>query len=187
MYLGRIPLREPPGALTCFSGGVRRNEFVHETRPQRPTSQVTLFSLPFERTIVKRFPDNPDLADVQAEFAGDRYAYVSTGCRVVEAWKGHAICEMEITENHRNAMHNVMGGAIYTLADYALAIACNIGEEPTVSVSSTIEYLKATKGTRLIADANVDRSGRTMGFYTIDVTDDLGVKIARMVSTCVRP
>ena len=48
-------------------------------------------------------------------------------------------------------MGNVMGGAIFTLADFALAIACNIGEDPTVAVNNTIEYLNSTKGSTLIA------------------------------------
>ena len=79
-----------------------------------------------------------------------------------------------------------MGGAIFTLADYALAIACNIGEEPTVSASNTIEYMHAPKGTRLIATASTDRSGRSLGFYTVDVKDDLGTPVAKMTATCFR-
>ena len=83
-------------------------------------------------------------------------------------------------------MGGVMGGAIFTLADYALAIACNMGENPTVSVSNTIEYLARAKGTQLIATCDADKSGRSVGFYTIDVTDELGTKVARMTATCFR-
>ena len=35
-----------------------------------------------------------------------------------------------------------MGGAIFTLADFALALASNIGMPPSVSVSSAIDYMK---------------------------------------------
>ena len=83
-------------------------------------------------------------------------------------------------------MGNVMGGAIYTLADFALAVACNVSEKPTVSVSSTIEYLSTAKGSRLIATADANKSGRALGFYTIDVTDELQTPVARMVATCFR-
>ena len=79
-----------------------------------------------------------------------------------------------------------MGGAIFTLADFALAIASNTGGNPSVSVSSTIEYLSASKGTCLIATCNADKSGRRLGFYTTDVTDDTGRRIARVTTTVYR-
>ena len=93
---------------------------------------------------------------------------------------------MKLTEIHRNATGNVMGGAIFTLADFALAIACNIGEPPSVSVSNTIEYFSATKGEKLIATCDVDKSGRRLGFYTVEITDNTGRRIAKMCATCAR-
>ncbi len=125
------------------------------------------------------------LQEIQAFFAGDRFA-TSAGCVIISAEKGHAVCEMLITDDHNNGMGRVMGGAIFTLADFAVAIACNIDEEPTVSVSNTIEYLSNTKGTKLIAECVVDKSGRSLGFYTVDVTDNTGRRIARMTATCHR-
>ena len=126
------------------------------------------------------------LEQVQAFFADDRFAYEACGCRIIEASLGHAVTEFAITPTHRNAMGAVMGGAIFTLADYALAVACNMGEEPTVSVSNTIEFLSGTRGERLIATCDVDKSGRNLGFYTVDVTDDVGTHVARMTATCFR-
>ena len=64
----------------------------------------------------------------------------------MEGSRDHAVCELDIKDHHRNALGNVMGGAIFTLADFALAIASNTGENPSVSVSSTIEYLSASNG-----------------------------------------
>lgn len=90
--------------------------------------------------------DNPTLEEVASYFANDQFATRAAGCTVVEARRGHAVCEMKLTEIHRNATGNVMGGAIFTLADFALAITCNIGEPPSVSVSNTIKYFSATKG-----------------------------------------
>ena len=72
--------------------------------------------------------DNPTLEEVANHFANDKFATRAAGCTVVEARRGHAVCEMKLAEIHRNATGNVMGGAIFTLADFALAIACNIGE-----------------------------------------------------------
>ena len=130
--------------------------------------------------------ENCPIEEVRALFAGDRFATEMCRCRVVEAERGHAVCAFDISDVHLNAQGNVMGGAIFTLADFALAIACNIGEEPTVAVANSIEYLNVAKGSTLTATCNADKSGRNLGFYTVDVTDDLGTPIAKMTATCFR-
>ncbi len=129
--------------------------------------------------------ENPPLDEVVAYFAGDAFAE-QAGCRIVEAARGHAVCEMPIAPIHRNAQGGIMGGAIFTLADFALAIASNVGEEPTVAVSNAIEFMSAAKGDKLVATCNADKSGRHLGFYTVDVEDDTGRAVARMCATCAR-
>ncbi|MDO4291399.1 MAG: PaaI family thioesterase [Eggerthellaceae bacterium] len=132
-------------------------------------------------------PENPTLEELSAFFAGDKFATEAAGCRIVEGSCGHAVCEMELVQGvHYNAMGGVMGGAIFTLADFALAVACNVGEAPTVSISNTIEFLSAAKGSKLIATCDVDKSGRRVGFYTVEVVDDTGRKVAKMCATCSR-
>lgn len=126
------------------------------------------------------------LGTIRDFFSHDLFATEACGCRITEASHGHAVTELDISPIHRNAMGSVMGGAIFTLADYALAVACNIDENPTVSVSNTIEFISAARGEKLIATCDVDKSGRSLGFYTIDVTDELGTKVARMTATCYR-
>ncbi len=131
-------------------------------------------------------PEHPTPDQIKEYFSNDKFATQAAGCRIIEGSRGHAICEMELSPIHYNAAGGVMGGAIFTLADFCLAIACNIGEAPTVSVSNTIEYLSGTRGTKLIATCNADKSGRKLGFYTVDIADDTGRAIARMTATCYR-
>lgn len=131
-------------------------------------------------------PDNPTLAEIEAVFANDRFATQAAGCRIVSGERSRAVCAMELADVHRNAMGNVMGGAVFTLADFALAVCCNIGEEPTVSVDSSISFFRSTQGTVLTATAVCDKPGRHLGFYTITVEDNLGKLIARMTATCYR-
>ena len=128
--------------------------------------------------------ENCPIEEVRKLFGNDRFATEACGCRVLEASRGHAVCAFDIAPIHLNAMGNVMGGAIFTLADFALAIACNMGEEPTVAVNNTIEYLNSTKGSTLIATCDADKSGR--GFYTVEVKDDLDTPVAKMTATCFR-
>ena len=130
--------------------------------------------------------DDPTLEEIEAVFANDRFATEAAGCRVVSGEHGRAVCSMELADVHRNAMGNVMGGAIFTLADFALAICCNLGEEPTVSVDSSISFFRSTQGAALTATAVCDKPGRHLGFYTVTVEDDLGKQIAKMTATCYR-
>jgi acyl-CoA thioesterase len=108
------------------------------------------------------------------------------GARIDEAAYGHAVCSLRIEDHHLNLMGAVMGGAIFTLADFCLAVISNVGEPPSASVSATIEYLSTAKGDTLIAVASADRQGRRLGFYTIDVSDNVGTPVARMVATVLR-
>ena len=101
--------------------------------------------------------ENCPIEEVRELFGNDRFATEACGCRVLEASRGHAVCAFDIAPIHLNAMGNVMGGAIFTLADFALAIACNMGEDPTVAVNNTIEYLNSTKGSTLIATCDADK------------------------------
>lgn len=126
------------------------------------------------------------IEDVRNLFAGDRFATEMCGCRVLEARRGHAVCAFDICETHLNAQGGIMGGAIFTLADFSLAIACNIGEQPTVAAANSIQFLNPAKGTMLIATCDVDKTGRNLGFYTVDVADDLGTPVAKMTATCFR-
>lgn len=130
--------------------------------------------------------ENCPLEDVRKLFAQDRFATEACGCTVVEATRGHAVCAFDIAPGHKNAQGNIMGGAIFTLADFALAIACNMGEEPTVAVSNTIEFMSVARGERLIATCDASKSGRSLGFYEVDVRDELGTPVARMSATCFR-
>lgn len=130
--------------------------------------------------------ETSSLEEIRTFFANDRFASDACGCEVLEASKGHGVCAFDIGPQHINAMGNVMGGAIFTLADFALAVACNVGEPPTMSVQSSIEYFSVAKGKRLIATADADRSGRNLGFYTVNIEDELGTKVARMTATCFR-
>ena len=129
--------------------------------------------------------EDAPLEEVQRVFRNDRFATEACGCRVVEASRGHAVCEFDITPGHRNEKGGVMGGAIFTVADLAFAVASNVGEPVTVSVSSSIEFMSAAKGEKLIATADVDKNGRTLGFYNCLVTDELGTPVARVTQTCM--
>ena len=113
------------------------------------------------------------LEEARAYFAQDRFA-TENGAVITQIGDGYAVCALELTDRHRNALGNVMGGAIFTLADYAFAVASNFDQTPTVSLSSSITFLTVPKGDTLRAEATCVRAGRTTCLYQIQVTDGEG-------------
>ena len=97
----------------------------------------------------------------------------------------NVICEMVIEDLHRNAAGGVMGGAIFTLADYAFAICANALNEEyvTVTVSSTINFIDACKGSKLIAKPECVKTGKNLCFYDIKIYDDLDNLISDVIMT----
>ena len=123
-----------------------------------------------------------DIDAARAYFEGDRYA-MESGITLDELGDDYAVCSMPITPRHRNANGGVMGGAIFTLADFASAVASNNVHHPTVAQQVSINFLSSSRGSRLIATARCRRDGRTTCVYNVDVVDDLGRDIAQFVET----
>jgi acyl-CoA thioesterase len=113
-------------------------------------------------------------------FAADRFATEAAGIFLTEATPGRAVCAVEIAPRHLNAHGAVMGGVLFTLADYAFAVAANLDQPPTVSLSAQIAFVAAPRGTRLTAEAVCVKQGRHAGFYEVTVADDGGKVVARI-------
>ena len=128
------------------------------------------------------------LEEISAFFAHDRFASICLGAKIdsFDFETGEATVSMDIEDRHLNGHDIVMGGVYFTLADFALAISSNVNQPPGSSISNSINTMKACKGTRLIAHARPARAGRRLGFYTVDVFDDLGNHCARMTATVMR-
>jgi acyl-CoA thioesterase len=120
------------------------------------------------------------LEEARNYFAGDLYATETTGIIIEEVREDYAKCSLAIRPGHMNANGFIMGGAIFTLADFAFAVASNSNEKSSVSLTSTIEYFRAAKGPVLYAEAVCKKGGRQVGFYEITVTDESGKKIAQV-------
>ena len=123
-----------------------------------------------------------NIDDARAYFAADRFA-VENGMVLEELGDGYSVCTVELSARHRNANNEVMGGAIFTLADFAFAAAANHRHRLTVAQQVSVNYLSGTRGTKLTARAECKKDGRSSCVYNIDVTDDLGRSIAQVVTT----
>lgn len=115
-------------------------------------------------------------------FKGDTFA-TNNGMVIDELGEKYAKCSVLLNENHKNAYGGVMGGVIFTLADFAFAVASNNVHRPTVAQQVSINFLSSTKGEKLYAIAKCKKDGRTSAIYNIDVVDDLGKEIAQFIGT----
>lgn len=124
-----------------------------------------------------------DLEKARDFFYKDLYATKLSGIQIDEVSEHYAKCSMKITENHQNAYGGVMGGAIFTLADFTFAVASNFNQPQTVSVTSQINYTGMAKGEKLIAEAKVIKDGRSTCLYEIIITDDKETQVAFVTIT----
>lgn len=117
----------------------------------------------------------PTLEEIRSRFAGDRYATEVTGVQIQEAEPGRAVCSLPLRPELMNANNAPMGGAIFTLADLAFAVAANsFSESVTVSQQVSITYLAPARGKTLTAEARCLRAGRRTCLYEVKITDETG-------------
>ena len=123
------------------------------------------------------------LEQMREKYAVDRFAIEAAGAQIDSCSDGHAVCSLAISPIHLNGHGGVMGGVTFTLADFAFAVACDAMRVKAVTLSSSVQYLSAPKGTRLIAEATRVREGRTACFDSVSVHDDTGRHIAEVSIT----
>ena len=83
----------------------------------------------------------------------DRFA-ANAGCNITEVDEHHAIAEMTVTNEHLNGGNVCQGGALFTLADLAIAALMNQHGELTFGISNNIMFVSSAKeGDLLKAEA----------------------------------
>jgi acyl-CoA thioesterase len=119
-----------------------------------------------------------DTKTARTFFANDRYAAL-TGVEIVETGKGFCKTSLKIEDKHLNAAHVVQGGAIFTLADLAFAIASNSHGQLALAINVNISYLSSVSSGMLYATATEVNEPNRLGAYDVLVTDDQERVIAR--------
>lgn len=83
----------------------------------------------------------------------DRFA-ANAGCRLTEIDEQHAVAEMKVTTEHLNGGNVCQGGALFTLADLAIAALMNCRGQLTFGISNSIMFVSsAYEGDVLRAEA----------------------------------
>ena len=95
------------------------------------------------------------LEEAREYFSCDKFA-TENGMTLDEIDEAHAVTSMTLGERHKNAFGGVMGGAIFTLADFAFAALTNDRERLTVAQQVSVNYLAAPKGGQAEAPAGAE-------------------------------
>jgi acyl-CoA thioesterase len=115
-------------------------------------------------------PQQTATRSAEAMWAGDR-ASRELGMSLDAVGPGTATLSMTLTESMVNGHAIGPGGYTFTLADSAVAFACNSYNRSTVAAAAEIRFRRPTRlGDRLVATATErERSGRD-GVYDVQVT-----------------
>lgn len=106
---------------------------------------------------------------IDAFFKNDRFA-MQAGIEILEVKAGYARCQMPIKEQHLNAGGMTQGGAVFTLADYCLAIAANTRGKMSVSMNANIHFIKGSvAGDVLYAQARERFLHKNTAVYQVEV------------------
>jgi len=125
----------------------------------------------------------PELEKAKAFFANDLYATQATGIVIDAVGENYAKVSLEIKKHHQNAVGHVMGGVMFTMADFAFAVSTNRGDHVTVSTVAQISHLASPKGNTLYAESRLLKDGHRTCFYQVDVTDNTGALVAVVTFT----
>lgn len=114
----------------------------------------------------------------------DRFALDTTGI-LVESLDPVVRCSLTVADKHKNALDAVMGGAIFTLADYAFSVSVNRGDTATVTLNAQIDYLRAASDGKLTATVTPVKDGRRTCVSRVLITDDRDREVAQVTFTGV--
>ncbi len=119
-----------------------------------------------------------DIETAKSFFAQDRYAAL-TGIEIIEFGKGYCKARLTIEDKHLNAANVVQGGAIFTLADLAFAVASNSHGQLALAINVNISFLSSKSSGILYATATELCEPKRLGAYDVLVTDEQEKIIAR--------
>jgi len=133
-----------------------------------------------------KLPQDPQRkAEAIAEFMNqhDQLA-VEFGMKIEEVSPGFAKVSMEVTSKMLNAVKLCHGGAIFSLADFAFAVASNSHGRVAVALSAQISYPSPAKeGEILQATARELSRTRRTGLYQIEIRKEDGTLVALFTGT----
>jgi len=125
------------------------------------------------------------MPDVRTLLEKDRFA-ARNGVTLEHSGPGLARARLQIGPDHLNGVGIAQGGAIFTLADFAFAAACNSGDRAAVAIDVSISFVKAVTGGVLTAEAREEAVSARVSTCLVHVTDEGGALVAIFKGTAFR-
>ena len=100
------------------------------------------------------------------------------GIELVDVGPGWAKASMKIEPFHFNGARTVHGGAIFTLADFAFAVASNSHGTLAMGINTSMSFVKAALKGTLYAEATEQSRNPRLASYSVMITDDEGDVVA---------
>ena len=109
------------------------------------------------------------------------------GISVVEIAPRRSTCRLTVRDEMVNGFGACHGGVTYSLADSALAFACNTHGRVTMAIENNIGYPAGVAvGDVLTAVAVEESATNRLGFYSVKVTNQGGAVVAMFRGTVYR-
>lgn len=119
------------------------------------------------------------------QFDKDLFAK-NAGIRLLKASPGFATAQMKVRPRHLNSVNVVHGGAIFTLADFAFAVAANAHGKMALAIDAEISFFKAVNSGTLTAVAKEISLNFKLGTYLIEIFNEKEELIAHFKGTVFR-
>lgn len=123
--------------------------------------------------------------EIKRCFKNDQFAERSN-IELLSVSPGHATAKMTLLAHHLNAVGTIHGGAIFTLADFAFAVASNSHGTIAVAINANINFMKAAITGTLWAEAREISKNPQIGSYIVEVKDDRGDLVAQFQGLAYR-
>ena len=106
------------------------------------------------------------------------------GVKAVPIENGEVRLELFVGERHTNPYGLLHGGVMSTLVDTAMGAACLAKNKKVVTISMTVEFMKAFPvHTKILTDAKVTHDGRRILFCECKLLDAEGTVYAKANAT----
>lgn len=95
------------------------------------------------------------------------------GMKILDVKEGFAKVSMKTEKHHLNGAGTVHGGVIFSLADFAFAIATNSYKKLALAVNASIQFMKpGFEGNELRATAQTESQSTKLGHFRVTVKNE---------------
>lgn len=131
---------------------------------------------------------NDQLAKKVVDHMMDKDAFSQwLGIEVIDVKEGYSKLQLTVRNEMVNGFGIAHGGIAFSLADSALAFACNNRNNLSVALDVTITFTKAVNvNDVLTAEAKEVHNGKSTGVYLVTIHNQKNEQVALFKGTCFR-